>query len=166
MIMTSEQGCWWWEAGTSAPPLQVPPHHVKGWAQQMTWSPWAPISPMTVSTGYKYGTSPNRRLPTTFQWIINNDPKYVKWVLERGPSITNPNMLLLNQYLREHYTQITIARDSMDEALEEKQIDIRRGLPAVTMFKMPTAMMTALPPTESSPKRARMARRDASSFAG
>lgn len=168
MIMASEKGPWWWPSGTSAPPLKVY-YQMKGWAQQTSFSPWAPISPMTISTGYKFRTSGNRRPPTTFQWIIMHDPDYVRWVLGRGPSLSDPNKLLLNKYCREHYEPASLrrtrARVNMEDTLEEllTQLDAA-GPPAVTMMKMPLQMMTALPAappqgcaakSQPNPKRAR-----------
>ena len=92
----------WWRPGASAPPLQAV-LSVAGWAQQTSLLPWLPISPFTIVTEGKHETLGNHLEPITFQWIAQNDARYVKSVLNCVRNHRTRNMKQLYMYLREHY---------------------------------------------------------------
>ena len=115
--------CWWdrvwWQPGEFAPPSHaVLP--VDGWAQQTSVLPWLRICPLTISTGQKYATCGNRLEPVTFQWIIENDPDYIKSVLTRVRKLKNRNMQQLYMYLREHYQPESWKKWNALESIEEQ----------------------------------------------
>jgi hypothetical protein len=86
---------------TSAPPMTAV-LEVPGWCQQTCHSPWPPVSPSTVPNVGKYQHSTSF-VVRDFGWIVQNDAKYVKRILERQADLLTGNLLQLNYYFREHY---------------------------------------------------------------
>jgi len=83
---------------------------------------------LTISTGQKYATCGNRLEPVTFQWIIENDPDYIKSVLTRVRKLKNRNMQQLYMYLREHYQPESWKKWNALENIEEQLAEWRQNM--------------------------------------
>lgn len=118
----------WWQDGESAPPRNAV-LSVAGWARQTSCLPWRSISPLTISTGGKYGTSRNGLEPKTFQWIMEHDSIYVKLVLENiNRHRDYPNMQQLYMYLREHYEPTQWKRYIQMEEMQQRLAEWRQSI--------------------------------------
>ena len=71
---------------------------VPRWVQQTQVVPLPPVSPDTIATVDKYKDE-----PTTISWIVQNDARFVKCVLDHTDDFSGENMQLMNMYFREHY---------------------------------------------------------------
>ena len=91
-----------------SPSKTAPPQNiffqVPGWVQQTHHSPWSPIPPRTMLSKGKFSGK-----PTDFQWIVENDMDYVKWILDRSDRLKGKLMLQLIMFIREHYQRTSTA---------------------------------------------------------